>query len=354
MEEEERDDGLSPWNKSFEGSVDGRFSGTLSISSDSFASRAHILHKISQWMSNHQIAQHRIHHTLPASDEIRSIIQDLGRPTSIPEGVIPALCECLRPCQLMWTGMEDSDQECRIWVCAEYNCFFSQALQSDLDGMAHSYNVVKWDLEGSLGNMVVDGHYGLDRYVMLSDMLGWWGDSFSNGFIVNLKKQYESARANTWSDSVVVYPQGSLPMAPGQEYDAFCSYRWQTGRSSLHLAFCSVFAMPIVMLMMICVYPILAIIFYFAVTKNIPLDNNKVAPLGFKPYSSGDHIWYWYWFRIVGSFVIILILAFGAHVAYVKRVFYTFFDSKKLKKALNDYIGCFLCLQAISEEMVFG
>ncbi len=290
-------------------------------------------HKTADWLKQHNGPHHRIHTTGGASAPCLKEIITQCKPAPIPDGVQPPYCECGVHCQLVHDHADLPDGTVipvRVWVCSIYKCFFFDNLDSynQPSHVANIYSKQFLDLDERLGTKYFDGIYATDRYITLWDIMGSWGTSFADSFFKKLDNLRERAMAVTGDREVVVYPEGSKAMPAGNEYDAFCSYRWQTGRTSLHLTFCSVFTMPIVLFVMAVVYPILSVIFYFAVTRNIPYGK-EIWDGDPKTFDESSHMmalgWCikymcsWYWFEILGSIFIILILMFGAQIVSDQR-----------------------------------
>ncbi len=248
---------------------------------------------------------------------------------SLPAGVDTPDCYCRLPCCLVHDSVTVPGEEFSLFVCSMYGCTFYQVLwsqsleesiprevsekiqtmhpgdeqqkQADITGM--------WDLNDELGTLVIDNKYKVDRSVSLWYVLGLWGDSFSERFFDKL----EALKQKAWTaenSSTVAYPKGSVELNAHQEYHGFISYRWNSGRSNLHLSFLSVFGMPWMTFIMFIVYPVLAVVLLFSLVK--PIDHDKDIFLG-RCRSNGIRGYcYLFWFQLIGVFLLIPILLFAA------------------------------------------
>eukprot|EP00400_MALV-I_sp_L67-5_P000071 gene71-440_t len=111
------------------------------------------------------------------------------------------------------------------------------------------------------------GQVCIDRYTTWTFIMRWAGYSFSKSCIMNL-----IARGNRHPDQ---WPAGSYELSEGQEYHTFVSYRGASGFLWLYLACCGMLNMLPALILLVVVFPILAIILW-AAFENPCVDGYRV------------------------------------------------------------------------------
>ena len=207
-------------------------------------------------------------------------------------------------------------------------------------------------------------YFPIDRSVQLVHLLGWWGTGFADNFAeklkrhvfdlrvqeenlirekikknellveekynftpINLKEEDDDEEQLPQFDPVadqntIFYPKASVPLKENDEFDGFISYRWNSGRSNLHMTLCAYFSVPILFFVSVVLFPVISLIVGYSV-KRYSGDESKTYFLAHCAHGKCKY----HYFAYFGVSLVLVLLFFGAQI-FIKKKF--FFDRYSL------------------------